>query len=104
MAAKIINLLKQNPNKISNVSKYHVLTARQLEEEKLDQLYQEYYSEPDEPDEPDEYAGNCCKCGMPIMDYEPLWQINQMSGCSHFEGDSMVFCENCLLEFIKKKY
>lgn len=99
MAAKIVNLFNEKPNKEN-----HISLTREQEEEKINRQYEEYYAEPDEPDEYCVKVGDCCKCGLPIMEYEPLWQVNRISGYgSRIEDDSMVICEECLLEFINKE-
>ncbi len=95
---KVISLFNEKSNEEN-----HISLTREQEEEKIAQAYQECYSEPDEPDEYDVKVGDCCKCGLPIMEYEPLWQVNRMSGYgSSIEDDSMVICEGCLLKLINK--
>lgn len=91
LMAKIYNLFAE---------KNHTSLTR--EQEEIERQYQEYYAEPDEPDEYCLKVGDCSKCGLPIMDYEPLWQINRVSGYrSRMESDSIRCCDHCLLEFIK---
>lgn len=71
------------------------------EEEIITKMYEEYYAEPEEPDEYCEVIGHCCKCGLPIKEYEAMWQINKVNKFgSLVEEDSMVVCEYCLTRFI----
>lgn len=65
--------------------------------EEIEQQYQEYYA--NEEDTYPSYVGNCFRCGLPITEFDPLWQITRIGG--YGEDDSMIVCEECLLRLIK---
>lgn len=93
---KVVNLRNKTPDE------NHISLSKEEEEKIIEKQYEDYYAEEEDPNPAN--IGNCCRCSLPISEFEALWVCNRTNkGDSHIEGDSMIFCEYCLLEFIKHK-
>ena len=80
-----------------NLEENHISLSKE-EEKIIEKQYEDYYAEEEDPNPA--HVGNCCRCGLPISEFEPLWQITKVSGYGHIKDDSLVFCEECLIEFV----